>query len=76
MWHEKLIYHLSLGSYRTLSSHKLTLTQDFKGVLGSRGEKRAYIHLGPVPSRDEMELISKSVQRAPWGQQLEEQGEV
>ncbi|KAA8590096.1 hypothetical protein FQN60_014030, partial [Etheostoma spectabile] len=49
------------------SSHKLTLTQDFKGVLGSRGEKGAYIHLGPVPSRDEMELISRSVQLAPVG---------
>lgn len=39
MWDEKLIYHLSLGSYRTLSGHKLTLTQDFKGARDSRGEK-------------------------------------
>lgn len=39
---------------------------------GSRGEKEAFIHLGLVPPRDEMGLISESVQRAPWGQQLEE----
>lgn len=43
--------------------------------------KGACIHLGPVPPRDEMELISRSVQRGPVGQQLEErsareQGEV
>lgn len=29
--------------------------------------KGACIHLGPVPSRDEMELISRSVQRGPRG---------
>lgn len=62
MWDKKLIYHLSVGSYLTFSSHKLTLTQDFKGEPGSRGEKRADVYLRPVPSRDEMELISGSVQ--------------
>ncbi len=34
--------------------------------------KGADIYSGPVPSRDEMELISRSVQRGPVGQQLEE----
>lgn len=63
---------LGILSCHTLSSHKLTLTHDFKGALGSRGEKRAYIHSGPVPSRDEIELISRSVQPSPVRQQLEE----
>lgn len=56
----------ALGSYRTLSSHKLTRTQDFKGALGSRGEKRGLLSL-QGPSRDEMELISRRVQQKPRG---------
>lgn len=66
----------SRGSYRGLSGHKLTLTQDFKGAPDSKGEKKGregkqggagVLHptWGPVPLQ---QLISRSVQRgAPWG---------